>query len=42
MGWGDGMDMFQQLEGGFGTMRAILSMWACEALEQKMGQEPKN
>ena len=27
MGRGDGLDMYLQLEGGFGTMRAILPMW---------------
>ena len=26
MGWGDGLDMYQQLLGGFGSMRAILPM----------------
>ena len=27
MGWGDGLDMYPQLEDGFGFMRAMLLMW---------------
>ena len=27
MGWGDGLEMYPQLEGGFGSMRAMLPMW---------------
>ena len=34
---GDGLDIYPQLESGFGTMRTILPM-LCEASEQKMGQ----
>ena len=31
-------DMYQQLEGGSGSINPMLPVWACEALEQKMDQ----
>ena len=39
-GLGDGLDMNQQLEGGFGPMRAILPIKS-EVPELKMSQKPK-
>ena len=39
MGWGDGLDMFQQLEGGFRYMRIILPMWGLGA---KNGSKTEN
>ena len=36
---GDGLKMYQQLEGGFGSMRAILTMWGLGA---KKGQKLKS
>ena len=38
MGWGDGLGMYQQLDGGFGSIRAILPIWGLGA---KMGQKPE-
>ena len=35
---GDGLDMYQQLEDVFGSMRTILPIWGLGA---KMGQKPK-
>ena len=39
MGWGDGLDMYKQLEGGFGSMCAILTMYG---LGKKMDHKLKN
>ena len=36
---GDGLDMYQQLEGGFGSMRAILPIWGLGA---KNGSKTEN
>ena len=35
MGWGDSLDMYPQLEGGFGSMRVM------EASEQKWAKNGK-
>ena len=39
MGRGDGLDMYPQLEGGFGFMRVILPMWGLGA---KYGSKTKS
>ena len=39
MGWGDGLDMYPQLEGGFGTMHAILPILGLGA---KKGAKTEN